>query len=86
MAQDTRGERIKKRRLEMQMTQVELAKRARLNKTTVYRYERDYIDASATSLLAIARVLELSVEFILTGQGGSPRQRRARRVAEQRAS
>ena len=55
----TTGQRIKQRRLELRMTVDELADKVGKNRTTIYRYESDWIDDLPSSVLKpLAKALQ----------------------------
>lgn len=61
------GERIRTRRTELDWTQDELARRAGISKSFLSDLENDRRSVSAANLLEIAKVLGLSMDFLMTG-------------------
>ena len=68
------GERIKKRRLELEWTQDQLAQKAGISKSFLSDLENGKRSVSANNLLDIARVLSVSLDFLMTGEA-SPDQK-----------
>lgn len=69
MGMDTVGERIAARRRELgKMSQGEVARRARLKPPTISRYESGERLPTGDALVALARALQTSPEWIMTGQ------------------
>lgn len=62
------GERIKKRRTELDWTQDVLAQKAGISKGFLSDLETGKRSISAETLLDLARVLGLSLDFIMTGE------------------
>lgn len=58
------GERIKARRIELGMTQEELADALYIKKSTISYYENDKIDIKISALAGVARVLSTSVAYL----------------------
>jgi len=73
---DTLGSRIGFLRDRRQWTQKELAEKAGLSATFISEIENDKRNISASVLLALAKELRASVDYLLTGQdtGSMPRQ------------
>lgn len=66
----TVGERIKQRRLELNMSVDEVAAKLGKNRATVYRYESNDIENLPTSvLIPLARVLETTPAELMGWQG-----------------
>ena len=63
----TLGERIKKRRQELGWTQELLAEKARISKGFVSDLENNKRNISAETLLDVARVLGLSLDYLMRG-------------------
>jgi len=63
------GERIKARRLELGWTQEELCRRANISNGFLSDLENNKRSVSAEMLLGIARVLSLSLDYLMTGDG-----------------
>lgn len=63
----TSGERIKKRRVALGWTQEELAQKARISNGFVSDIENNKRNISAETLLDVARVLGLSLDYLMTG-------------------
>lgn len=64
------GERIKARRLELGWTQEELCRRARISTGFLSDLENGKRSVSAETLLGIARVLSLSLDYLMKGDSG----------------
>ena len=64
----TVGERIKARRLELGWTQEELCKKAGISTGFLSDLENKKRSVSAATLLDIARVLSLSLDYLMTGE------------------
>jgi transcriptional regulator with XRE-family HTH domain len=65
------GKRIKELRSTARMTQVQLAKRSGVSLPAICQIERDAVKPRAESLQKLARALQASVDFILSGEPGS---------------
>lgn len=65
------GERIKARRLELGWTQEELARKAGISAGFLSDLENNKRSVSAETLLGIARVLGLSLDFLMKGEGST---------------
>jgi transcriptional regulator with XRE-family HTH domain len=63
------GERIKQRRLEIGWTQDQLCTKAGLSKSFVSELENGKRSVSASNLLDIARTLNVSLDYLMTGKG-----------------
>jgi len=63
----TLGERIRARRLERGWTQDELAERSRISKGFLSDLENSKRGVNADKLLDVARVLGVSIDFLMTG-------------------
>ena len=61
------GERVKKRRLELEWTQDQLAQKAGISKSFLSDLENGKRSVSANNLLDIARALSLSLDYLMTG-------------------
>jgi transcriptional regulator with XRE-family HTH domain len=61
------GERIKQRRLELTWTQDQLAQKAGISKSFLSDLENGKRSVSADNLLDIARVLGVSLDYLMTG-------------------
>ncbi|WP_338631259.1 helix-turn-helix transcriptional regulator [Clostridium baratii] len=61
------GERVKKRRLEMDLTQAELAKLAGLTKTTVVQIEIGDAKPSQIILFKLSRVFKVTIDELVYG-------------------
>jgi transcriptional regulator with XRE-family HTH domain len=68
------GQRIKARRLELKWTQDELAKRAGISTSFLSDLENKKRSVSAETLLDLARVLSLSLDYLMKGEGETPQQ------------
>jgi transcriptional regulator with XRE-family HTH domain len=66
----TVGERIKRRRGELGWTQYQLAQRAGISKSFLSDLENGKRSVSADNLLDIAQVLNLSLDYLMTGDEG----------------
>lgn len=64
----TVGERIKKRRVELGWTQDQLAQKAGISKSFLSDLENGKRSVSADNLLDIARVLSLSLDYLMKGE------------------
>ncbi len=64
----TIGDRIKQARKEIGMTQVELAKHAKVNQSTIGDLERGHT-SKTPSVVQIAKALKVSAEWLSTGKG-----------------
>jgi transcriptional regulator with XRE-family HTH domain len=64
----TVGDRIKKRRTELGWTQDQLAQKAGISKSFLSELENSKRSVSADNLLDIARVLAVSLDFLMTGE------------------
>ena len=65
------GNRIRRRREQLQMSQRELARRCKLDSVTMWRYESGRMKPSARMLPRIAKTLGVSVDWLLTGRGAA---------------
>jgi transcriptional regulator with XRE-family HTH domain len=63
------GERIKQRRLEIGWTQDQLCTKAGLSKSFLSELENGKRNVSASNLLDIARTLNVSLDYLMTGKG-----------------
>jgi len=76
------GDRIRQARKRYGMSQVELAKRAHISRQQLYMLETNQTpDPGVLKVLAIARVLGVSVDTLLAGTEVPPPPRWARRPA-----
>lgn len=66
------GERIKQRRTELGWTQDVLAQKAGISKGFLSDLENSKRNVSADTLLDVARVLGLSLDYLMTGSDGEP--------------
>ena len=62
------GERIKKRRLELDWTQDDLCKKAGISKGFLSDLENEKRSVSADNLLEIARAIGVSLDYLMTGK------------------
>lgn len=62
------GERIKKRRQELEWTQDQLAQKAGISKSFLSDLENGKRSVGAENLLDIARALGVSIDFLMTGK------------------
>ncbi len=67
------GERIKKRRTELGWTQDQLAQKAGISKSFLSDLENGKRSVSADNLLDIARVLSLSLDYLMKGEETEPK-------------
>jgi len=69
----TVGDRIKRRRIALGMSQEELARKVGYKtKSSISKMEKGFRDASQSKLLELATALECSVEYLLLGTEKSP--------------
>jgi transcriptional regulator with XRE-family HTH domain len=68
------GERIKRRRLEIGWTQDQLCTKAGLSKSFLSELENGKRSVSAANLLDIARTLNVSLDFLMTGKASGEQQ------------
>lgn len=61
----TVGQRIRNRRLELEISVTELSKKIEKNRATVYRYENDSVEPSIAQLLKIAKALNTTTGYLL---------------------
>jgi transcriptional regulator with XRE-family HTH domain len=61
----TTGEKIRKRRLELNMTMDDLGRAVGVQRSAINKYEKDMIDMKASTIAAIARVLMVSPVYLL---------------------
>jgi len=66
------GDRIKKRRLELNWTQDQLAQKSGISKSFLSDLENGKRSVSADNLLDIARVLGVSLDYLMTGAAVEP--------------
>src|SRR5689334_14580541 len=71
------GDRIKERRLELKWTQDVLAERAGISKGFLSDVENEKRSVSADTLLDLAKVLALSLDYLMTGEDGEEKVREA---------
>ena len=62
----TLGNRIRNRREELGLNQVELAEKSKLTQATIFRIESDIIAPKATTLIVLAIALDLAPNAFLT--------------------
>jgi len=62
------GLRVRARRQAIGMTQDELANRTGYTRTSIVKIEGGEIDMPATKLIAVAKALDISSEYILFGE------------------
>lgn len=67
-AKETAGQRISRRRKELNLTQRALARRAGVSAISVWRYEHDEMDPRMGVLERIAKELKSSVDWIMKGR------------------
>jgi transcriptional regulator with XRE-family HTH domain len=68
------GRRIRDTRQKRGMSQADLAKRLDVSSTAVWNWEANGVQPRPTMLAAIARALDVSEGFLLTGQEEEPSQ------------
>ena len=68
------GARIAALRRNAGMNQAELAKKLQVSPSAVGMYEQGRREPSAQTLLAIARIFEVSVDYIISGEVSAPEQ------------
>ena len=68
------GERIRKRRLEIGWTQEQLCTKAGLSKSFLSELENGKRSVSASNLLDIARTLNVSLDYLMTGKASGEQQ------------
>ena len=61
----TVGQRIRKRRLELEISVESLSKIIEKNRATVYRYENDSVEPSIAQIIKIAKALNTSTAYLL---------------------
>ena len=61
----TTGQKIRKRRLELNMTMEELGDAIGVQRSAVNKYEKDLIDIKASTIAALARALRVSPVYLL---------------------
>lgn len=59
------GQRIKNLRLELNLTQTELANRLFLDKSTIAKYETNVIEPSLSELIQLANFFKVSTDYLL---------------------
>ena len=62
------GQRIHSKRKSLRFSQEELAEKAEISKQTVSRAENGQRELGARNVMRIARALELSADYLLTGE------------------
>lgn len=62
---NTLGQRIKSLRLEQKLTQIELANKLFLDKSTIAKYETDAIEPSISELIRLAKFFNVSTDYLL---------------------
>jgi transcriptional regulator with XRE-family HTH domain len=63
----TLGERLKKAREEMRLSQLDAAKKIGISNGTLSGYERNYRDPDTNTLKLISELYEVSLDWLLTG-------------------
>lgn len=66
------GARIAALRRQANLSQAELAKRLKISPSAMGMYEQGRREPSAETLVAIARELQVTTDFLLTGQAATP--------------
>ena len=75
------GERVKQRRLELGLTQDELAKRMGYkSKSTINKIEKDINDVSQSKMVELARALSCDVSYFIYGNEETPEEAQQRRL------
>jgi transcriptional regulator with XRE-family HTH domain len=64
----TIGERIKKQRVKLNLTQSDLAASAMVSPQVVSNWEREYTDPDIYDLIRVSKVLKVSTDYLLTGE------------------
>ena len=64
---DSVGERIKKRRLELKLTQTQIKQLTGISSGNMSDYEHNKILPSATALIALSSALKCTTDWLLTG-------------------
>ena len=62
----TKGVRLREARERKRLTQEQLAEAAGIHVVTVSKYERDFQDPNTAILASVAKILDVSVDWILT--------------------
>ena len=62
-------ERIKRRRLELHLTQEHVAQRVKVSRTAIQQWERGIVNPKSNHLEVLAEVLNCSPEWLLKGEG-----------------
>ncbi|MBP3619690.1 MAG: helix-turn-helix transcriptional regulator [Clostridia bacterium] len=65
MGNETFGKRLKDLRVEKKLTQVELAKELKIDKSTIAKYETDKIEPSVSMLKVLVDYFKVSAGYIL---------------------
>lgn len=63
------GERIRAARIRSGFTQEELAEKLNLSRSAVAKYEADEIEPKLSNLVALAKVLHVSTDYLLAMSG-----------------
>ena len=61
----TTGEKIRMRRLELKMTMDDLGAAIGVQRSAINKYEKDQIDLKTSTILALSRVLDVPVLYLL---------------------
>lgn len=64
----TIGDRIRKRRLEIGLSQKELAEKVKVSYSSIARIENNSTNMSVKKLLLFSKVLDLTLDYILKGK------------------
>lgn len=66
------GTRIKERRRDVKMTQLDIAQRIGVSKVAVSQWENETSQPNGENLLALANALGVTPQWLLTGRGDTP--------------
>ena len=61
----TLGQKVKYRREELKMTQLELARKTKTSQPYISQLENDSFSPSSKMIIMISRVLDLSIDYLL---------------------
>lgn len=62
----TLGQTIRRRRVELGLSQAQLAAQAGISRSAVLRIESDKSEPSAATVIALARALQVEIEFLFS--------------------
>jgi transcriptional regulator with XRE-family HTH domain len=66
------NKRIKRRREQLKLSQRELARTCKVDVVTWWRYEQGQLKPSADAIVRIARALDVTTDWLLTGKRPAP--------------